>query len=180
MCDFTVIVENHVQGRWTPRTFTVIIDHRNFVQHSLMSLDTAKELYDKDTNMDEPLYECCRLAAIVYSLLVIFPLPPVLGPFEGLAEQLHMELTRIGVNYDTAPRSKLLLWTLVMGAIASIGCRQRPWFLSQIQTLSAKMDVRDWRQAKEIVESFLWLPSTNDPDGRDLWIEMQDETLFLS
>src|SRR3954467_8876157 len=31
ICDFTTVVENHVQGRWMSRTFTEIIDQRNFV-----------------------------------------------------------------------------------------------------------------------------------------------------
>ena len=180
ICDFTIIVENHVQGRWTPRTFTVIIDQRNFVQHSLMSLKSQQELFDGDSTVDEPLYECCRLAAIVFSLLVIFPLPPVYGPFEGLAEQLHLELALVSLYDQTAPRSRLLLWTLTMGAIAAIGCPERPWFLSKIQGLSAKMNLGGWAQFKDVLQSFLWLPSTNDPDGRELWIEVQDAPLPLT
>ena len=180
ICDFTIIVENHVQGRWTPRTFTVIIDQRNFVQHSLMSLKSQQELYDSDSTMEESLYECCRLAAIIYSLLVIFPLPPVFGPFEGLADQLHLELTLVSLDDQTTPRSRLLIWALVMGAIAALGCPERPWFLSQIRVLSTKMKVEKWAQMKEILLSFLWLPSTNDPDGQDVWMEMQEDPLLLT
>jgi hypothetical protein len=179
ICDFTIVVENHVQGRWAPRTFTVIIDQRNFVQHSLMSLKTKKELLDSNSIVEEPLYECCRLAVIAYSFLVVFPLPPVAGPFEALVAQLRMELTAIGLHNPTVPGSNLLLWILVMGAIAAIGLPERPWFLSQIRTLSTQMGIGEWKRMRDILQSFLWLSSTSDPDGLDLWIEMQTETLSV-
>jgi hypothetical protein len=177
MCEFTIIVENHVQGRWTPRTFTMLIDQRNFVQHSLMSLKTKQELYDNDSVVIEPLYECCRLAVIVYSFLVIFPIPPVAGPFEALAQQLGAEFTTVNLHDQNLSTSKLLLWVLMMGAIAAIGLPERRWFLSHIQTLSAHMGIAKWEEMKEILQLFLWLPSTSDPDGRDVYIEMQEDAL---
>jgi hypothetical protein len=177
MCDFTMVVENHVQGRWMPRTFTQIIDQRNFVQHSLVSLKTKQELVDSNSVIGEPLYECCRLAVIVYSFLIIFPLPPVEGPFEALTAQLQMDWIATGLDRPTKSRSRILLWILVMGAIAAIGLPERPWFLSQIRTLSRRMGIGDWEEIKHVLQSFLWLPSASDLDGQDLWIEMQAETI---
>ena len=177
ICDFTMVVENHVEGRWMPRTFTEIIDQRNFVQHSLMSLKTKQELVDSNSVIGEPLYECCRLAVIVYSFLIVFPLPPVEGPFEALAAQLQMDWIVTGLDRPTKSRSRILLWILVMGAIAAIGLPERPWFLSQIRTLSRRMGIGDWEEMKDVLQSFLWLPSASDLDGQDLWIEMQAETI---
>ena len=177
ICDFTIVVENHVEGRWMPRTFTGIIDQRNFVQHSLMSLRTRQELVDSNSVIGEPLYECCRLAVIVYSFLIIFPLPPVEGPFEALAAQLQMDWIATDLDRPTKSRSRILLWILVMGAIAAIGLPERPWFLLQIRTLSRRMGIGDWEEIRDVLQSFLWLPSASDLDGQDLWIGMQAETI---
>ena len=64
-----------------------------------------------------------------------------------------------------------------MGAIAAIGLPERPWFLSQIRTLSRRMGIGEWEEIKDVLQSFLWLPSASDLDGQDLWIEMQAETI---
>jgi hypothetical protein len=173
ICDFTIVVENHAQGRWMPRTFTAIIDQRNFVQHCLMSLKTKQELLDSNTIVDEPLYECCRLATIAYSFLVVFPLPAVVGPFEALVAQMRGELMAIGIEAPTISRCRLLLWVLVMGATAAIGLPERPWFLSQLKILSSQSGIERWEELRDILQSFLWLSSTSDPDGRDAWIKMQ-------
>jgi len=176
ICDFTVVVENHTEGRWIPRTFTVIIDQRNFVQHRLMSLRTAQELGAAGLAVEEPLYECCRLAMIVYSFLVVFPLPPEAGPFEALVASLRAELSRataVARTHPPAPsRWPLLLWIITMGAIAAIGLPERPWFAVQARTAAARMAMGDWIDMRDVLQSFLWLSSTSDPDGRDLWAEM--------
>ena len=65
-CDFTVVVENYIQGRWMQRTSTEMIDQRNHAQHTLMSLKTSQEWENKGVEVDLQ-YESCRLAVIIYS-----------------------------------------------------------------------------------------------------------------
>lgn len=173
VCDFMIVVENHIQGRWSPRTFTVIIDQRNFVQHSLMSLKSKRELLEDGFSVQEGLYEPCRLAVIVFSFLVVFPIPPVSGPFESLTKQLLAELIEIDVRKESALRSRMILWMWVMGAIAAIGLPERQWFLNRVQELSSRLVVESWKALQDVLQSFLWFPSTNDPDGQDVWSEMQ-------
>jgi hypothetical protein len=180
MCDFMIVMENHIQGRWSPRTFTVIIDQRNFVQHSLMSLNSKQELLDDGFSVEEVLYEPCRLAVIVFSFLVVFPIPPVSGPFESLTEQLLAELMEIDISGESASRSRMILWISVMGAIGAIGLPERQWFLNSAREMSSRLVVQSWKALKDILQSFLWFPSTNDPDGQELWSEMQVNSILLS
>lgn len=177
VCDFTIVVENYIQGRPSPRTFTVIIDQRNFVQHSLMSLQSKRELLDDGATIGESLYEPCRLAVIAFSFLVVFPIPPVVGPFESLSEQLLVELTAVKMDDESVSRSRLLLWIMVMGAIAAIGLPEHPWFVRRTHEMTMKMSIVDWEEMKAVLQAFLWLPSANDPDGQDLWTEMTLETV---
>jgi hypothetical protein len=177
VCDFAIVVENYIQGRWSPRTFTVIIDQRNFVQHSLMSLKSKREVLDDGATIGESLYEPCRLAVIAFSFLVVFPLPPVVGPFESLSDQLLAELTTINMDDESVSQPRLLLWILVMGAIAAIGLPEREWFIRRIHDLSVKMGIVNFEEMKGVLQTFLWLPSANDPDGQDLWTEIPPETV---
>ncbi|OQV03891.1 hypothetical protein CLAIMM_08871 [Cladophialophora immunda] len=121
ICDFTVVVENHASGRWMPRTSPEIIDQRNFVQHKLMSLLSAEELVATSDAAaavdDDAQYETCRLACILYSFLVVFPVPPVVGPFEILIERVKRALQAVEWKIFEPPRLRLHLWILVMGAI---------------------------------------------------------------
>ena len=180
VCDFTIVVENHIEGRWSPRTFTTIIDQRNFIQHSVMSLKPARELFEHGATPEEDLYEPCRLAIIVFSFLVVFPVPPVAGPFESLTERLLVALSEIKSCGEPLSSSKLLLWILVMGAVAAIGLPKRQWFLRRIHDLLQTLAVEDWKDMKVILQSFLWLPSTNDFDGQEVWAEMHPTSLSMT
>lgn len=175
ICDFTIIVENYVQGRWMPRTFVTIIDQRNFVQHSLMSLRSRQARPDMGEMHGDPAYESCRLAVIIYSFLVVFPLPPIIGPLETLTERLQYEISAApGFKDRKQSTQNLHLWILTMGAIAAIGLPQRSWFLSAMQELMTDMGIQEWEEMRSILMSFLWHPMTNDPDGEDILSEMQN------
>ncbi|EXJ70312.1 uncharacterized protein A1O5_06380 [Cladophialophora psammophila CBS 110553] len=180
ICDFTVVVENHASGRWMPRTSPEIIDQRNFVQHKLMSLWSAEELHLTTSTTDgifaddDVQYETCRLACIIYSFIVVFPVPPVVGPFETLIDRLKRALQATAWKDFEPPRLRVHLWILVMGAIASIGLPDRPWFLLRVmEVLNEFDDMADWSDLKAFLKTFLWHPRTSDPDGLDIWKAVQ-------
>ena len=175
-CDFTVVVENHASGRWLPRTSHDIIDQRNFVQHKIMSLVPEDELIATDlvslSDIDSQ-YESCRLACIIYSLLIVMPVPPVVGPFETLTEKLKSLLQAREWKVLNTRRLRLHLWILVMGAIASIGLPDRPWFLLRTMEVLEEFDMAKWKDLKALLKMFLWHPRTSDFDGLDIWKAVQ-------
>jgi len=177
ICDFTVVVENHAAGRWMPRTSPEIIDQRNFVQHRLMSLPSEQEMVANGTvtagNID-PQYECCRLVCIIYSFIVVFPVPPVVGPFETLTERLKTILQATEWRFFDRLRLRLHMWILIMGAIASIGLPDRPWFLLRTMEVLKELDMHRWKDLKALLKRFLWHPRTSDFDGLDVWTAIQE------
>ncbi|EXJ64630.1 hypothetical protein A1O7_00967 [Cladophialophora yegresii CBS 114405] len=174
MADFTVVVENHASGRWIPRTSPEIIDQRNYVQHKLMSLQPEEALVIEDI---DPQYESCRLACIVYSFLVVFPVPPVVGPFETLVERLKRALQVTDWTVFNGSRLRLHLWILIMGSIASIGLPDRPWFLLRVMEVLGEVGIRiqNWKDLKALMKTFLWHPRTSDFDGLDVWKATQQQ-----
>lgn len=138
-----------------------------------MSLKSKRELSKDGTVVQDDLYEPCRLAVIIFSFLVVFPIPPVIGPFESLTERLLSELVGIDIREESAMRSRVLLWISVMGAIGAIGLHERQWFVIHARGLSLRLAITDWTELKELLGSFLWFPSTNDLDGQEVWSDMQ-------
>jgi len=141
-----------------------------------MALRTEEELIDASTGTSEdmdPQYESCRLASIIYSFLVVFPVPPVVGPFETLSERLKSSLEAGEWTMLDSRRLKLHLWILVIGAIASIGLPDRPWFLLRIIEVREELHIVQWRDLKALLKTFLWHPRTNDFDGLEIWNAVQ-------
>ncbi|KAJ9609018.1 hypothetical protein H2200_006789 [Cladophialophora chaetospira] len=172
ICDFTIVVENHASGTWVPRTSPEIIDQRTFVQHKLMSLRTGDELINADTVTSDdidPQYESCRLASIMFSFLVVFPVPPVIGPVETLTERLRWPLQASEWTMLDRRKLRLHLWILIIGAIASIGLPDRPWFLLRIMEVRARSEIVNWKELEALLKTFLWHPRTNDFDGLEIW-----------
>lgn len=153
---YTIMIGHHCQGHKAIPA-SVLIDHRNATQHALLSLPPRRGAS-----------ECCRLAALIYSLLVTFPLPYTAGTFRRLAKQLQAAL----VEWDGG--EKLLIWVLAIGGIGSVGLQERQWFVDRFQEVTMRTGIPSWNQAREIIQQGLWFEATNGRDGVELWLESHD------
>jgi hypothetical protein len=151
-------------------------DERNYVQHCLMSLNVDED--PDETEQEHVLYKLCQFSTSIYSLLIVFPLPPTTAPFATLAIQLKEKLSKSGVNalWDQAPQ--LMLWITLMGAISAIGTSERSWHVSMLVRSTRRLKINSWVEMKECLQDFLWFGSTSDVDGADLWKEIQLAPLF--
>lgn len=176
MCDFTIVVNNYMEGRSVTREPAAMTDQRNFTQHTLMALPASSELENAGYQYDEQ-YEPCRLACIVYSFLVIFPLPPIAGLFERLTAKLQKSLFNMCSSLDLdRDRMELQVWILTMGAIITIGLPERDWFLSEMRPLLHILALKDVRQFSRVLDGFLWHANTSARDAMDLWRDLQQFT----
>ncbi len=60
-----------------------------------------------------------------------------------------------------------------MGAIASIGLPDRPWYLLRVMEVLDEFDMANWKDLKDLLKTFLWHPRTSDLDGLDIWKAVQ-------
>lgn len=149
------MINDFCQGRKVVAA-SVLIDHRNMTQHALLSL------FPRTGNS-----ECYRLAALIYSFLVTFPLPYVAAPFQQLVTQLE---TALG---EWEAGDEMLLWILVVGGIGAIGLGERGWFASYFRRVIMRMGIVSWDEAKRFIKRGLWYEATNERDGCDFWHESQ-------
>ncbi|EXJ62207.1 hypothetical protein A1O7_02640 [Cladophialophora yegresii CBS 114405] len=175
MADFTVVVDNYVEGRFVPRPPVMLTDQRNYVQHRLMSLESLEEIESRRTAPADLQYEACRLACIAYSFLVIFPFPPVVGLFERLAKRLQISLLQMRTGVDASPYARVVmqLWILTLGAVVSIGLPERAWFVDELLPVMVRLGVDSWGQMERLLRGFLWHPKTSERDGLDVYRDVK-------
>jgi hypothetical protein len=92
------MVQAHQECIALGRSPAAIADHRNLIQHPLMSLP-ANPFGEREFE-DEGIYEVVRLTSVIYSLLVV-PVSPSTAPFPEPADRLRREL----VQMDMADKS---------------------------------------------------------------------------
>ncbi|KAL1854701.1 hypothetical protein Plec18170_004792 [Paecilomyces lecythidis] len=155
----------------------IMVDRRNYIQHRLMSLPSIAECAD-DTLFFEThrVYEPCRLATMIYSLLTVFPVPPVNAPLAQLGRMVRVALTESDPRRSWRSAPDLLLWAFVLGAIASgvettnADDRElRAWYVGSLNRLATASRIRCWNDMKKIMKNIIWLDCLCDAYGKELW-----------
>lgn len=173
LVDLTIIIDCHCRGVKHISNMVQFIDKRNAVQHQLISLPLGEELTPQEVGSIN-IYESVRLATLIYSAAVTFPLPPLTGIFHRLACTLRdvLEKSKSDPCWQSSP--KALLWILVLGGIAASGT-ERPWYVQVLSTVSMGLELSTWYQVSAELENYLWLESACDSAGRSIWMEVEHE-----
>jgi hypothetical protein len=171
---YTFAIDDQVHNRPEAQILRSVADERNFVQHSLMLLTPLPSEVQ-----DEPLLlKIARLGTVVYSLLVVFPIPAIAAPFLRLAQDIKASLLNPALQTWSNEATDLILWTTTMGAIAAIGHPERVWYRSILHQQIDILGIDSWSTLKDRLGAFLWYGYTNDSDGRRLWTEIEESNLF--
>ncbi|OAP59845.1 hypothetical protein AYL99_04847 [Fonsecaea erecta] len=144
---------------------------RNAVQHQLCALDPPSDLVPSH---DDSLYNMVRLAALIYSDLVIFPLGESVSVKSQLAYDLRkaLELFFTGETLEAKAERELTLWCLIMGTMASYGTVHQEWYVAQLGcTLREDGRLLDWILFQTLMSHFLWWDHVLQPRCWDVWNE---------
>ncbi|KAJ6022200.1 hypothetical protein N7540_007704 [Penicillium herquei] len=120
---YTRSIESYVRGDTLRLDAQMMCDRRNLAQYNLMSIPSTSGQHHESA-----LSEICRIAAIIYSIGVTFPLSGVGAPFPKLVQLLQSELENSEIlesDPQVSTTNQVLLWVLTMGGIASIERSER-------------------------------------------------------
>ena len=173
--EVTVALDHHQRsGRLHPRLKDVVIS-ANSVHHALCSLPSAR-LLDTRSNNDD-IYELCRLATLIYSDMVLFPLPSCTGVKPRLADSIRTLLeSRMTEWLPETKDSAMMLWAIFLGTIAATFSHHRTWFVSKLATLTAKIVIPlDFSCFKSMMESFLWWDFIFEEPSLTIWNDVDAE-----
>jgi hypothetical protein len=125
----TVALDQHLRDPNTALGWGTIVQGRNSVQHGLLSLSPA--IQDGQGNRLHRLellnYEICRLACLIYSNMVLFPMPPPTAIKLLLSDQLLMQLLLLD-PFDpllTDTERAFFAWAATLGGIAAFSTLHR-------------------------------------------------------
>ncbi|RAK80829.1 uncharacterized protein BO72DRAFT_492817 [Aspergillus fijiensis CBS 313.89] len=171
MVIYTDRIQSLVHGRvcQSQPQMLSLVEQRNWIQHRLLSLPSKDECVAPVSFLYEPF----RLAARIYSLAVILPLPMAVAPFARLAKLLQVEISQ-AMEYEPVlsdAEVDLLLWMVVLGGIASEGKRVRSWYETMLRHLLQGRDFICFAEVKSAMKKVLWLDLSCDPGLQRLMID---------
>ena len=142
---------------------------RNAIQHALCSLDPPTGLLPTHEDL---LYDIVRLATLIYSDLVLFPLGECV--LLRLAYDLRkaLELLSTGDGLQSRTQKELVLWCIAMGAMGSYGNVHQEWYVEQFSR-AVREDERlsDWSLFQTLMSHYLWWKHVLQPRCLDVWSE---------
>ncbi|KAI9822667.1 MAG: hypothetical protein M1827_000386 [Pycnora praestabilis] len=172
MCHHTITLDSYCRGTLLRPNLRTMVDRRNVIQHRILSLPHVHEV--EGPLHGDYIYESFRLTMLIYSIAVIYPVPPFAGVREKLVQRLQPALRLSDLISHWGRLSGALTWVLVMGGIAASGMPERTWFTETLASLSAAVGIDGWEDVKDILTSFIWLESACELGGRVLWVEVEE------
>jgi hypothetical protein len=168
-------------NKWEPKKYMSLGDCRNLVQHRLFSLPDSRQppflvLGDdpdasESTSITFDIYLSCRLAALLYSIHVTYPLPQTIRLRQILLPGLQDSINMYEARVHDAQVLKILLWCVVIGGIVAEDSDWRGWFVAKIGKFCSLLQVDNWTTMCDLLKSFAWLDSACNRAGRAIWLE---------
>lgn len=168
MCDVTVALDHHVRQGTCPPNVSDIVLQRNAVQNKLLWLQPVKD--DPLTSLDT-VGNIVRIAANIFSDMVLFPLSPATGIKPRLAAELRRCL-RYSIHdiEDDDPTTDAFLWSLTLGGIAAAFTRHRGWYVEQLAESYGHV-LREPNDMLQRMGRFLWWGDVCDQPAKLLWTQ---------
>lgn len=180
LADFSATLHAYHEGLLREPVLTRIADSRNALQHSLLSLPSEEEL-ERSRELDSTgtskqvtyIYEACRMTALLYSVMVTFPLPRSKYVRDRVLPALDAVLSRIEPYSDGYGLGTIYLWCLTVAGIAASGYPTRLQYAERLGQVSAHWGICSWPDVERALESFAWLKCACSVGGESLWAEAQ-------
>lgn len=195
---YTRIVHTYIKGAIPKADLSLLTDQRNLVHHTIISLSSATLTTPSSPSTyhhpQKIIYEATRLAALIYSIGVIFPLPAGSSPLFKLASLVQAILklpsspssptsscsaSNTCIWTSSTAAGTLLFWILVLGGIAAENRPERPWFVTALGHTARRASIVSWDELRGRLEEVLWLDLACEQPGRRLWGEVEGSLLSV-
>ncbi|KAJ5355643.1 Protein of unknown function DUF3468 [Penicillium concentricum] len=159
---------------------SLLADRRNLTQHTLLCLSPASDLFFSHPT-HAATYEACRLAALIFGVGVLFPIPAQNTPLNNLARLIWSLLIQPSSSeLWSSPSTRLpLIWVLTLGGIAANDAPERAWFASALGDVARRTGLNSWASIKSIIGSMLWYDAACDLAAETLWHENASRYTFV-
>lgn len=167
------------EARLDPKDF---IEACYSIQYELLSSGPAEDVTDGDFAYDnDELGNAFRLGAIIYMKEILREFTFSATGSRILVSKLRTSLSIALLSEASSTSLALLLWVLFMGGVASIkNGLDKKLFVTHLVRLCIDLEIDEWKDVKERLESILWIGKVLDKAGKALWEEIQLTARALS
>lgn len=163
-------LDHYARGGPTTPDLVDLVNARHAAQHRLLS-----QLPPPQSNFlqgDKCVLHACRLATLIFSDMVIFPLPATQGLKHRLAPLLRHTLQACSMACDWELHAYTLLWATTLGAIAATHSHERGWYVEKMIAHLRNLGIDQWSSLNSICSRFLWWKPVCEEPTETLWQEM--------
>lgn len=177
LADFTTTLAAYYYGILQNPNIPEIASDRNVVQHQLLSLPTMSELLQKMRLEEEnlKLYEAGRLTALLYAVMVTFPIPRSNNIRDILLHDLKDMILSINLSGKSKGIIEFCLWCSVVGGIAALGKPELPCYFEQTKRIVTMLGLREWNEVEDKLAAFAWLKIACSQGGIKFWALVKDD-----
>lgn len=153
------------------KNILVLLDNTDWAAHRMVSMPAFE--VEEDQEFQEHIWnEICRLTALLYIDIVVFPTPPQAGVKDTLSSLLLPRLSEIA-EFDYWRESNalvdLLLWAALIGAIAAGGTALERSFTYFIAEIFQTELTKEWESIQGRLQNFLWVSNVCDSRAKEVW-----------
>ncbi|KIW34175.1 uncharacterized protein PV07_00970 [Cladophialophora immunda] len=179
--DVTVALDHYQERRPNGPNLTDIVNAANEAHHKLSSLRPRITL---DPQKADYLWNLCRVAGLIYSDLVLFPLPPTTGARPRMAGELRVAMENFEVfqaeetaHLDQSTKTEdytcLVMWALMLGGLAALNTPHKRYFVQKMQEYVVRWPyATDWTAYTSLMATYLWWDYIFAEPVAKLWTEV--------
>ncbi|KIV80502.1 hypothetical protein PV11_07998 [Exophiala sideris] len=170
--EVTNALDHYARGGSAAPELVDLIEARNASQHRLLSLLPKRvDLTDAEVCVQQ----ATRLATMIFSDMVLFPLPPTQRMKPKLARELVDILEACTLLRCWDVHGQVLVWILTLGTVAASFTPERTWYVEQLSYRLSVMSIDDLPELESICSKFLWWQPICGGPVQTLWYEVQLE-----
>ncbi|KAF2215542.1 hypothetical protein CERZMDRAFT_94942 [Cercospora zeae-maydis SCOH1-5] len=140
------------------------------VQHELLSLPSWRDQHGTQANgLPEVIFESTRMASILYSNSVVFPVKASDPWLDRLLTQMRALFWGCDLVLEERDASPIIVWTLFIAAMAAYPTPHREFFSTLLSRLLYRFELASWGSVYVILRGFLWRDSACLRGARTLW-----------
>ena len=124
---------------------------------------------EKDLSERALIGELCRLSLFLHLKTILRAFPTRAREYQVIIGKLRTYIKMAESTLHTTP--EFHLWILFVGAAASYNNTDQTWFVSKILKVASTSHLRNWDEAKIVLQQFWWVESIYESHCSALWNE---------
>jgi hypothetical protein len=134
----------------------------------------SADVSDDSIRIPSSLYTACCLTALIYISLALREIPPRAGFFNTPVERLTRVVQEIDIVTARSTYPKTLLWILATGGAATLGRKQRGWYVAQLADFCQERKMYEWDVMREAFGNPMHLAPEYMKEFMDVWNEVEE------